>query len=461
MIAPATHDNRFVPESAQDFTRRAKHLAWITERPLQQSQENLARAYGYSGAHELRATIDSNRDVEVSEDVSESSWLATVGRRMQMEREFGDRLLHVLAGGETRADLAQLTHRDWLSRDIGFTEPWPEHKRQFARLKNSLLMEAAAEPDELRGAVPGDYGRAFVTSAGDYTIALTAAGQAVRDVLGRWYEEEEGPKAISMAAQRARIDALRARHPANPWLIADTVLSMGYTLGRAEDDSSAAWQDVLAEARHAIALFERIISTEQSAKYAGAKLISSGFGYGNEAYSYPSTLFYAGVAALNTERLREAVEYLERAYLTDTRDGAGARFALTEAYALRDKVEEPPAVWDELTFGTVLRAVTLFEVGDWKAGTDAYAYALIERVWQECNNGYEHAPRSLSGLLKAAAPVGTAHPDGWRTLVAIAKDSNVQQVVKRFTGHVSRRENFDLEADPHALARQIREAMVG
>lgn len=457
MNALPSTDTRFVPATAQDYSRRAKHLAWVIERPLQESQELLARAYGYGGAHELRAVIESNPAVS---DPG-LDWAANVGRLMRMETEFGNRLLHVLAGGDTREHLAGLAPRDWLARDIGLTDPWPEHKRAFLRLRNSLLLASGDEPAELRGATPLDYGRAYKTGAGEYTIALTAAGQAVRDVLGRWYEDEEGQDPISNRAQRARIAALRGRHSGNPWLVADSVLSMGEALSRNGYDASEAWEQVRTEAQTAIALFERILATEQCAKYAGAKLISSGFGYGNEAYSYPSVLYYAGVAALNTDHLREAIGYLERAYMTDPRDGAGARFALVNAYAQRAARDEPPATWDELTFGQVLRATALLEAGDWNAGVEAIAFALVERLWQEFNNGYEHAPGSLAGLLKAAAPVGNEHTDAWEELAAIASTPAVHAVVKTYTAKARRFGLADLDDDAPLLAGQIRAALDG
>ncbi|MFA6230934.1 MAG: hypothetical protein WC617_12310 [Rhodanobacter sp.] len=455
MNAPTSVDNRFLPQSAQDYSRRAKHLAWITQRPLQLCQEILAKAYGYSGAHEVRALIAAGR----VEGDPESDWLATAGRRMQMEGEFGNRLLDVLAGGNTRADLATLKPRDWLARDIGLAQPWEEHKREFTRVQNSILVASMEEPEALRGTTPLDYGRAYRTSSGDYTIALTAAGQAVRDVLTRWYEEEEGSQPISARAQRDRIAALRARHSGNPWLVANAVLSTGYALSCAGDHSSDAWQDVLTEARTAIALFERILSSEQCARYAGAKLISAGLGFGNEAYSYPSTLFYAGVAALNTNRVSEAIGFLERAYLTDPRDGAGARFSLNYAYAVRAGHAEPPAFWDELTFGQILRAITLIETGDHEAGVDAFAYALVERLWQEFNNGYKRAPRSFTGLLKAAAPVATSHAEAWSTLTAVAKDATVQRVIRDFMAMARRSFYVDLDHDSAFLAEQIRDAL--
>lgn len=449
-------DRRFVPTSAQDYSRRAKHLAWITQRPLQECQEILAQAYGYGDAHELRAVITAAHPNE-----SQPTGFEAIGRRMQIEAAFGTRLLHVMAGGDKPADMARLTRREWLARDIGLTEPWDIHKSQYARAKNQILLASLDEPAALRGVTPLDYGRAYCTGLGEYTIALTAAGQAVRDVLGWWLEDEEGPDPIPPHEQHRRIAVLRARHPSNPWLIADAVLSAGHELARRDNNSSDAWEGVLSDARIAIALFERILSSEQCAKYAGAKLISSGFGFGNEAYSYPSTLYYAGVAALNTDRISEAIGFLERAYLMDPRDGAGARFALSYAYALRAGYAQAPESWDELTFAHVLRAVTLIETGDLGAGIAALAYALSERLWGEFNNGYAGSPRSLAALLKAAAPVATSHGDAWGTLTAIARNSAVQRSVRTFVSMARRSEYLDLSEDPASVAEQIKRALDG
>lgn len=457
MSAPTAVDHRFVPTSAQDYSRRAKHLAWITQRPLQHCQELLARAYGYGDAHELRAIMAA----EHGSDEPQMPWIEQVGRQMQMANAFNHRILHVLAGGETPADLMRLSRREWLARDIGLTEPWQAHKTAFARVRNQILIASGEDPDALQGTTPLDYGRAYHTAAGDYTIALTEAGQAVRDVLLWWYEDEEGANPISWRAQRVRIDALRARHPANPWLVADAALTLGHALARDGDDSPEAWAEVLAEARSAISLFERILSLEQCTKYAGAKLYSRGFGFGNEAFSYPSTLYYAGVAALNTDHLREAIAFLERAYLADPGDGAGSRFQLIHAYAQRAGLSEPPSSWDELTFAHLLRAVVLIEAGDYDAGIAAFAYALVDRLWQQFNNGYEGAPRSLAALLKAATPVATGHAEAWVTLTNVASEHSVQRVVREFVTLARRSEYLDLDEDSESLTERIRSALHG
>ncbi|UJJ60512.1 hypothetical protein [Rhodanobacter denitrificans] len=451
MSALPRSESRFLPDSALDYSRRAKHLAWVIQRPLQEAQELLAKAYGYADAHELRALLQ--RTLEVAESTTEDP-LTEASRRMQQGFTVENRLLHLLAGGDEPTVLARLSSREWLARDIGLTNVWPWHKREFARVKASILVEEAAEPRDLLGATPLDYGRAYRTSAGDYTIALTAAGQAVKDVLSRWYEQQDGV-ARPPREHAARLAALRARHPANPWLHADRVLGMGYDLAVAGDHESDGWVDVLAEARITIGMFERILSVEQAASYAGAKLVSSGMGFGNEAYSYPSVLYYAGVAARNSGHLAEAIGHLERGYMMDTRDGAGTRFALLDAYARRARRAQPAASWDELTFGHVLRAVGHFEAGDSEGAVESFAYALVERLWQQFNNGYEHASRSLAGLLKAAAPVAGAHPAAWHMLAAIADDAAAKAAVKAFTAEALRFQIVDLEPDAQALAEKL------
>lgn len=56
-VQPVAHA-RFVPASKLDFTRYAKNLAWLLERPLQECQEILSRIYGYEHLHELQANLD-------------------------------------------------------------------------------------------------------------------------------------------------------------------------------------------------------------------------------------------------------------------------------------------------------------------------------------------------------------------------------------------------------------------
>ena len=50
---------KFRPADSLDFGRRAKTLAKLMERPLQETQETLARAYGYAHLHELQQVLKS------------------------------------------------------------------------------------------------------------------------------------------------------------------------------------------------------------------------------------------------------------------------------------------------------------------------------------------------------------------------------------------------------------------
>jgi hypothetical protein len=57
-IRPFSFRGQFRPESASDFSQRSRRLSKWLGLPYQQSQELLARIYGYSNFHELRVQLE-------------------------------------------------------------------------------------------------------------------------------------------------------------------------------------------------------------------------------------------------------------------------------------------------------------------------------------------------------------------------------------------------------------------
>jgi hypothetical protein len=57
-IRPFPCRGQFRPESASDFSQRSRRLSKWLGLPYQQSQELLARIYGYSNFHELRVQLE-------------------------------------------------------------------------------------------------------------------------------------------------------------------------------------------------------------------------------------------------------------------------------------------------------------------------------------------------------------------------------------------------------------------
>jgi tetratricopeptide (TPR) repeat protein len=401
----------FVPASRDDFARRAKGLSHLLGIPLQRAQEALARVYGHADAHALRAVIANGSPPGPFDD--ELPWGGiSSGRR--------NRFIEILLAHAGLPD--HETYKIYVAEEADFFADWDQHKhrRETASLD---LQYGELHFDGGDGLCARDYAAAFDTEggSGEWTFALTRQGRAVRNVLSRWFDQQEGHRPVDFNSHLDRLYELVEQHPNCAWASASLASFLYFDTNADLNRSMDSYDD-------AIEIFESILNPVQVIEYAGAKLgygATGCLGFGNESAFFPSALASGGDNAFELDDIDKAITLYERALTTDTRDGHGARFSLMECYgraARRQAYGETTA----LIAGHFLRALRHVELGDTSKGIRALAVTVVQCA-SMCVNGYR-APATIAGLMSNARPIGRHHQSAYDFLALVAGNSDVAKV---------------------------------
>lgn len=308
--------DRFRPVSPADFSRYAKNLAWLTELPLQRSQELLARIYGYSDTHELQQVMAALADVPRPASALTFNWAG----------QWDTRTLNLVAAAKGFDSLDGLSPRDWEVRDIGLFEDPPEHRALFRVIKLKQELLAAIETDPTPAThprAPQEYatlGRTLTDE--EYVLHFTEIGSAVfkaiRYVASRstWQQDELRYSAQTVADKLLAIADL---HPNNPWPHAALACFVGGLFDGPIDNPEAVFE----AAGRAVALFEEMYDGH-ALEAPEACLVT----YNADTFYWPAALYWGGVAALQCGQTKIGRRWLRANRKISPRDEFGVRFIL-------------------------------------------------------------------------------------------------------------------------------------
>ncbi|BCB22373.1 hypothetical protein [Bosea sp. ANAM02] len=335
---------RFRPTSKDDFSARAKHLAWLIEQPLQVTQNFLARAYGYADLHDLQKDLErasahpeKHPPGPYEEDLSslflssskEESARAYDGKiPISVRRD--NHLLQSVADLKG-TDLKGLSARDWDIREIGLFRTPEAHGLAFREIKGKHeVLRGGTKVDGSKSA--GDYATAAPTRSDDdeFQLEFTRAGGAVWKALQALADEyEDGP----VDDHKAQLEKLLKQHPENPWVhssyvgaLAEPCLQFSWAgngrrdnWGPADPNYKAAAphfaRDLLPHVTKAVALFEQLYGDKVD-RLAPKKLMSWSK-HGCDSFHYPAILATGGWIAANAGQWSLAQTLLTKALKAD------------------------------------------------------------------------------------------------------------------------------------------------
>jgi len=206
------HDiGRFTPPSLKDFSIRAKNLSNLLGTPLQKTQGQLARLYGYSGVHEIQESISkAERDPSLAGPFNRDLYGYTIGQRSTGANwaSRGNKTLEV-AGKLLGISQGEWTKEVWDSREIGLFDEPVEHRIKADRILGKRAMIKAINDDPcLQEHQVSDYAFLGETSFGEVAAYFTQLGQQVHDAI----EEANGEN-----PDLEQLERIADAHPNNPW----------------------------------------------------------------------------------------------------------------------------------------------------------------------------------------------------------------------------------------------------
>jgi hypothetical protein len=189
-IRPFPFRGQFRPESASDFSQRARRLSkWLGLR-YQQSQELLARIYGYSNFHELRVQLERPGAPGPFEDAG-----ANLTQRIERPRSDQEsRITQLIAECKGISD-SRLTPHDRAVASMGLFQKASQHRATFKALTKRTQDDLQNSPAL---GMPGSLRRHRVITAplssnpGLPSVVLDVECTEDEDVEWLWTETPEG-----------------------------------------------------------------------------------------------------------------------------------------------------------------------------------------------------------------------------------------------------------------------------
>jgi hypothetical protein len=339
MPATTKHEGRpFRPTSLEDFSRYARNLSWLIQEPYQKTQELLARAYGYSGLHELRKAL---QQPALEEDDQDTHPLV---RQAKINLDGTMRLQDILRQYR-ESQGRQLTSRDIAAFHIGLFSSPPIHREYFAREKQKIIVLEGQEShgDNL---TVFDYADIDIREDGETFLAFTELGQSIYDAVSSYLPDPYTATEEQIDRFEDSIGLLRERHPNNPWPIAMHISALAPILW--QGDWTFGWNseqtpydapdgyvkfapgfasEVLPDIKRAISLFEQLYGSH-SEKAPDPKLISGQYKYGTDTHYWPATLYWGGVIAFTAGDEANAYRWLSKCHKLDSTGSFGTRYYL-------------------------------------------------------------------------------------------------------------------------------------
>jgi hypothetical protein len=207
-IRPFPSRGQFRPESASDFSQRSRHLSKWLGLPYQQSQELLARIYGYSNFHELRVQLERPGSPGPFDDSG-----AELAHGIERPRSDHESRITQLIAQCKGISVSQLTLYDRAVASMGLFQKASQHRATFNALTKRTQSDLQNSPTL---SVPESPRRRRVITAplsshpGLPSVVLDVECTEDEDVERLWTETPEG-RYVSGYRLVSR-DQTKARH---------------------------------------------------------------------------------------------------------------------------------------------------------------------------------------------------------------------------------------------------------
>lgn len=390
---------RFTPSSLKDFSARARSLSELLGTPLQRTQGELARLYGYSGVHEIHAAIAAaERDPTLAgpydsamfslSDTRDPQWVDIAGR--------GNRTLEVAAAllGSSPKDWPKEV---WDARDLGLFDEGPRHRMESAKVLGKRAMVAAVNDPDATPVAAGVHAYAIVdrSSMGEAVCHFTQLGQQVHDAIEEMSGEDPDIDGLEKIAEI---------HAGNPWAHLALLEAQAWGLGQypwtcyapsnlAPEDGSPATLNlmILAKgrstpmlkiARRAVELFDQLYKGRGNAPLAPSNLIGIASRHGSDTEGYPRALYLTALIRTNgphgakatTAALRKALRADPR---VDTKEALAMHLLGERDFAGAARTVDPEGA----LVGPLVHAWKAAHEGDADALSDHLATAMQTNPW--------------------------------------------------------------------------------
>lgn len=309
--------SKFVPETAEAFKRAARDLQRAYPLSLQQSQELLARVYGYADLHELQQTLA--KQLPPGPYRHEMDLESALTFRVQVASRFAKHLppgCRMPRGYTTVDELCLLedpaTRRDAMAFN-GLVER--ELDPSTRPVEADLTTEDYVQFDAVEA---DDWDRGRSKKEGDFLVNYMGkvVGEATHylvEMLGRPTSGEERAELLD------RLKGIANNHPRDPLCMA-RILDFVCSQSEEEMDESIA-QEMWPAAQRARKLFDQVIPKDFRGNIDP---------YGEQNYLYLATLYWGAVCASTLGQEKKALAWARRCLRLNPNDSFGARFLVEE-----------------------------------------------------------------------------------------------------------------------------------
>jgi hypothetical protein len=321
--------------SAEDFNERAKNLAFLLDVSQQESREVLSNIYSF------RTIDDLHRDLREAEKSPATYLSGPYYEDDIFGRDLDGSVLSVkrdnysleVAASLAKGTVGTMPKHFWEIREMGlFCRP-ERHRVLFKKVRAKLealgLKKIKAPEAE---ATPNAYAFPERSSCDEAILAFTAKGAAIYELL---LDLAEG---INEDDHRyfKELERLRHIYPKNPWVgsryvefASSQIQALLEGDGELDTVGMEMAQKAFACAKQAIVQFETLLG-ENCKKFAPPKLATFRGPHGSDAYYYPASLYWGGVAAKAVGDQDTAKQWFTRLIAIDDTDYFNAKSELAE-----------------------------------------------------------------------------------------------------------------------------------
>jgi hypothetical protein len=373
-----------------DFKNYAKNLSWLIEEPLQESQQLLARIYGYSGLRELQLDLAK---------AGEPSNPSPFGEQ--------NRILEKIAELKGIENFVELDSRDWTAAKEIELFSWPaKHYSAFRLAKLKIQILEGSGPDG--GSMPAeqfaslDYREhdEYAYDQDEAFIPFTRLGRAIFNAVSELLEDRRYLSIDEANERFFRALEIQRAFPNNPWpraqLIGRLLESREWSI-----DSTSNWGDRVPsfdegngkilhddpfanECLIAVQLFEELYGDlGQIAPHHS--LVTGSYDYGADCWYWPNILGWAAQRLIDLNDGGSAYQLLKKyhnvigAPYPHLRDIAGMMILNEEdPYRVRMTYRSEQAA--HYPNENMTHAVKLAEKGDKEWAVRFFALAIVGNI---------------------------------------------------------------------------------
>ena len=502
MITIPRSAGQFRVTSKEDFSIRAKHLAWLLGIPLQQAQSLLAQGYGFSDYHALQQDLTRAKQDPSShpcgpfDDEVNAAFFRLPGQAVDprasaisgVERD--NRLLRLI-GQHFKFSNQPMPLRCFDAREMGLFARPSQHRTSFRRVKGKydVLDDKSFAPKEHE---LEDYAFVGSSAAGHEAIfEFTALGRAVMDALDHLETIFSGRREIEPPDFEEKLDRLAKQHPNNPWVFATYVISLsepywqdGWANGGVDHDCANDHESgfkrsapvyaasLLPKAKKAVSLFEGILRSAGK-PLAPESLATFHTEYGTDSDHYPLVLYWGAKVALNAGDVPLATKWFNKCVRLKTRNAYSAKqyLAVLHLNAGKGPVGKLLSAQDEHPWAELSRMAEQIRLGDRNNAVRHLFKGLISsphliRALDPSfrDNDRIHVMTNIDTLqivqewLHFTEPFWKQHPDAWAWLRILVKDPAIRKAYKDY--HRANEETFGSAFKEHAVVQRFRQKAI-